>query len=390
MRKEIVNKQADFFISKFTIWATIQFVLFIVWIPFVVLANQSFVDYGWAVNVNEIAPLPVIDQCYRLWLLLFSSLILVISIYLFYLSIEFFRQSREWFLIIGFGVLSWIYLIYLYMRWHQTNFMSTYYYYLRFDLQINQQVSFRHLLDMRWDRLTRNTLLYIFSFIILFIGFIFILIPNLDDNYLDRTFIYNSLSYFTHLTNMGCLFWLIIFLFNQTKRINQNNTMSIFMGSYLLVVALTYWVALFPNDIIDGDFARKSVQLKTEAIWLHTITPIFFVWFIINTFCINRQPPNNRFFKTSLSLLIYPLWYFSYAYSIPFMVRESVYGQLSNINPDGYIWSPAGFIKNGEPYFVLSILAFGLAFELFFILLRFINIKIVKNNNWYKTHYEIY
>ena len=161
--------------------------------------------------------------------------------------------------------------------------------------------------DDNFNRVTANTILHLVNILFYFIGFIFILIPSSKVGYdiLDTTFSYNVTVYFTKLTNIGCFLFLIGFPYFQNKRLYSSNRLAINLCSYISVVAIIYWVLLFPVSVSSGSFSQQSGLDITENIWLHAFTPILFISFILNSSGI------------SLTLQIrLEVWYHSITYGV--------------------------------------------------------------------------
>jgi hypothetical protein len=92
------------------------------------------------------------------------------------------------------------------------------------------------------------------------------------------------------------------------------------------------------------------------------VTPIFFAIFAINSLVVSKEKP-NQFLHISIIGSIYPLFYAFFSYSLPFYTRHSVYGIVTNLNPNMADFTTQ--IK-GNPLNFLFFFAISGTFYLFF------------------------
>lgn len=374
--------------SKFIITNILMPFCLFIWCFLVGFTHKTFLEAGWGINqINS--SLSVGDEVIRLWMLLFTSIILVLAIYNIYATIR--SGLNNWFLL-SLGIFNWLFLYKFIKQSHHFRLFERFIHNHKFHESNIIQVSFYNLYscikgDIRFNKIAINTILYSATFLFFFIGFIFILIPDLDGNFktINNTFSYNISVYFTNLTNIACFLFLIGFIFFQNKKLYFSNRLAINMCSYITVVALIYWCVLFPTSASSWVSGEASALSMVEGIWLHAFTPILFISFVLNSSGISLTLQKGNYWKRSGIVLLYPLWYMSYAYSIPFLVRESVYGAFTNLNPYGYIWDNNELVKNGNPLYVFAIIGFGLLFIfIMFIYIGLVNL-INKNNYRFKN-----
>ena len=369
--------------------SSFQLLFLIPWIVMIVLVTKGFNDYGWGINqypgtlqeaLNN-STLPINVQLERTWLVILSATLALLWARSIYLLCK--LKITSYYYTIGF--FSWVLIPYYCYDCYKNNSFKIFWIRENFDFNNNESISFELLLkdihQKSLSKISKNTIFYIFVLTLYLIAFLFINIPILGDNkYLDEYWTYNCLCYFTHLSNILCFFFLIAFPFIQKKRICRDNTILINLSTYITVVGLIYWVALFPFKISNGSFAKYTLQHQVESIWLHAITPIAFVAFFITSASNNLMHANNKLIESTSKMVIYPGWFGLIAYSLPFMVRESVYGEWTNINPLAYVYSHYDFVKNGNLIYILVIPGIALVFFFFMWLYRTINNAVVKNH----------
>ena len=182
-------------------------------------------------------------------------------------------------------------------------------------------------------------------------------------NYLTTSVIFETLSYFTSLTNIASFIFMLAFVLFSQKIAFRNNTIMISIASYIWIVCLIFWTYLFPISVKNQTYVKDFQWVKTT--WLHAVTPILFCIFFVTSVTTNKEGP-NKIKKIMLPYLIYPITYACYIYPLPFFTRFSVYGTLTNLNPG---MSTSVGINVSEPTgFGNPLMAFGI-FGLFIVFL---------------------
>ncbi len=97
--------------------------------------------------------------------------------------------------------------------------------------------------------------------------------------------------------------------------------------------------------------------------------------------------PSSNFWWDAGKMIIYPAWYASFAFALPFMINESVYGPWTNLNPNAWVFSSNGFVQNGNPLYIFVIPLLGLLFVFFMWAYRALTLRIVDNQ--YRFRNEI-
>lgn len=389
MEKQEQNKNS--YLVKLLVASVLQLVFLIPWIVFVVLVTKDFNQYGWGVDFNpgtinnlSAGALPVAVQLKRIWLLILSSTTALLWARCAYLC---FKTDKTY--LSTLGIFTWVLVPYLIIKCLRERAYSAYWTWANFNYCNQAAISFKELkYDLRRGSLTKiskNTIFYLFALWIFIIGFIFIMMPMQQGaKYLDEFWTFNALCYFTHQTNILCFLFLCAYPFINKKSICRDNTVQINLTTYITVVGLIYWVALFPGKVSSGAFQEYSLQHQIESVWLHGVTPVIFIIFLATCVSNNLMYPNKAFGKEIGKMLIYPLWYGSTAYALPFMVHESIYGKWTNLNPDAWTFASAdGFIQEGSAWYTFTIPALGLLFIFFMWVYRCVSSGIVNNQYRY-------
>lgn len=365
-------------ISKITIYSILIFIFIIVGLTIFIIDFPNWKNYGWEwLSGKEMIPISI--QASRAWCL--SSLI--ISLFLMCLIIWEIKKMEmtyyKKYFIASLGIFTWMiipYIIYIGIKEKSyTLFLN----YISKNKDADNQISFNILKNglirkCNKNKIFWNTLFCYFVFSITIIDFVFVfLIPepklsNLENP--NNTITFNTFSYFTQLSNMACFFFMLLFVFFHNKIMFRNNTLMISLSGYIFIVSTIFWGGLiFMGENYDGIFA----WLKTS--WLHAVTPVFFILFFITSLLTNKEAP-KQFKKIFGITTLYPLVYGIYVYLLPLITRVSIYGTLTNLNPD--MITPDGVVGNPWNIFfiILMIFYFFLVILLFWSISFYINKKL--------------
>lgn len=350
---------------KLSILGFSQLILLILIVVFAIKTKNTFNEYGWGINFVD-DNLSLSAQNTRIFLLLFISLFNMISLFNFYYNKQF-SFNKKW---IKYLFLFNYILLPLFIR-HIVKYKDLKLFKNYQNLSLSKYEGIINFKNNN-KQVKINLFVYFITFIVFLTSFILIFIKqNNDTTKVSSLFIISKLSYFTNLSNIACFFYLFLLLFFHNKRTMNNSGLIIALTTYITIVGLIYWCMLFPTSVVvDPD---KGAMKLIRGIWLHTTAPISFILFFIFSLKTNNLV-KNQFKKILPYGLIYPLWYGSYIYTIPFMVKESIYGVSTNLNPHMILQGDTQ--PTGSPWYTFCILAFGLAFSLFFAIFYWINKKI--------------
>jgi len=384
------NDYASIWWSKISISSLLQLIILIFLITFSILTVQTFAQFGWGINSPDYdAPDAITPDAQIIRGLFVYSLVfyLAISAYIQFRLIP--KNKDEAFKGLSFfGIIAWVFVPYFFKIARQNQYLKEYFLYLRSDIdsQLNLTVSHSHFFwvlnnKVKKDKLFQNTALFYFTFLIALISFILVMIPSPYDQYkTSNLFLFDELGYFTNTTNIFCFLFLLFMMFSPKNNIFKNNTILILTSAYITIVTLIYWCFLvWTLDI----FATKTVTQNTITIWTHTVLPIAFVWFSISSIRTNLYKP-IKFRTFLLSGFVYPAIYGTPLYILPFFVRFTPYGILTNPNPQMiHFWTENnGDIKTiaGQGTYWAFTAVFLLAglLILFFFIYYFIAKNIVK------------
>ncbi|MGL5520293.1 MAG: DUF1600 domain-containing protein [Metamycoplasmataceae bacterium] len=252
--------------------------------------------------------------------------------------------------------------------------------------EINNKLTLNFILGKeKFSRKISNTLFTYFIFLSAFIGLIFIFIIDPVENSpefdAESNILFGTFSYFTQLTNLFVLIYSVIYLINPGGNIFRKNMFLISTTSYIVIVGLIFWAYLFPVSLAKGFRVAYPTDFSfVKTFWLHAITPIAFVVFFILISSTKTNKEVSKFLNLVGPALPYPLLYGLYIYILPFISRITVYGALTNTNPnmfpfDGDITKNLGSYIN---FVWMGLLA--LIFIFFFFIFWKINLIFHKKN----------
>lgn len=375
----IIQKEPNIFFkwwTKLSISSFFQLVTLCLIIAFSVKTAQTFQEFGWGINdINS--PITLDAQNSRLWLMLSCSLFVLFTSYNLYIIVKTWKYIplfRYTFALFGF-----LFIPILIKNGISNNFFKQFLLFLSIEKISAPQISHK----ISWstirrrcglNKLCKNTWLLYFNILIFIValGLLFYQDPSASPG-AEAIYSYKVFAYFTKLSNICCAIFLFIFCFFNKKLIFRNNTLLNATSTYIFVVGIIYWLALFPVLAKSGKFDTFSIELLS-VIWLHAVTPTSFISFAIYTYYQSKERPTRTSIASISTLLVYPTWYGLYAYSLPFMIKQSVYGIFTNLNP--YMINYRG-IAEGSPWFILTIPLFGILFVTVFLIFNLINNKVV-------------
>ncbi|MGL4184058.1 MAG: DUF1600 domain-containing protein [Metamycoplasmataceae bacterium] len=252
--------------------------------------------------------------------------------------------------------------------------------------EINNKLTLNFILGKeKFSRKIFNTLFTYFIFLSSFTGLILIFI--IDQVEINPEFnaksniLFNTFSYFTQLTNLFVFIYSVIYLINPGGNIFRKNIFLISTTSYIIIVGLIFWAYLFPVALAKGFRVAYPTDFSfVKTFWLHAVTPIAFLsfFFIISSTKTNKSV--SKFWNLVGPALPYPLLYGLYIYILPFISRITVYGALTNTNPnmfpfDGDITKNLGSYINFVWMGLLAVI-----FILFFFIFWKINLSFHKKS----------
>ena len=395
-------------ISKITIYSILIGIFAIVGISCFSISLPTFKEYGFNdlmdpkdFDWNKLLPISI--QEVRAW----SLLSLIICILLFCLTgweikkME--KTDYKKYFVGSLGIFTWLLIPYILYIGIKDKLYYQFLNYISQNKNEKSQVSFgaikRGFIDKsKRDKLFWNTIFCWFVFLITLVGlfFCFLLAENLygvevihkiDPNklnsgwaiggsgdklinyysYLQTAYMFTTFIFFTQLTNISCFIFMFSFLLFSRKIVFRNNTIMILISSYIFVVSAIFWGYLFPQSLSNNKYVTTFQWVKTT--WLHAITPILFIIFSITSLFVSKQAPKK--YKQIIGVgVIYPIFYGLFIYPLPFITRFTVYGGLTNMNPNmspatGIITDKGGnLISPGNPLMALGLIGFLILFML--------------------------
>lgn len=371
--------------SKATTFSIINFLLLSPLIYLIIVTVNSINNYGLAISQPYLLPLNLNSD--RAWFLFILVLYAFIESFIIENNIKYIMATGKKLIPILLMIFPFMFVCNLWIGIIKENYLKQYWIYFISNRDASEQIS--HYDFWLWithktkaNKLIRNTLLFYITFIISIVGLGFILSTQEDEFLVNDYFIFNTVSFFTQENNFMCFFFLFVFLFLNKKTLFNNNTWLIYTTSYILVVGLVANIMIGPYLVLNPDSKEFDTAYSiTKFIWLHAMNPTFFTWFAINSMAQNYDKP-IAYKRFIINYLRYPFFYGIYLYSLPFLCNYSVYGQLTNLNPD-MIQEQA--TSGGQPYWIFG--AFGILLFLILVasIIRHINIKIVNNYTNFKS-----
>ena len=352
-------------VSKLSFFSIIMIVLLIVGFTIFGVTFNDWIIYDskYLMN-NENFILPVNVQVSRG--IIVATLVLVISTWfasLWEINKINDKQIKRNYFLTG-GLFVWTLLPYTILTAYKTQSYQQFWNYLKTKKETTEQINFYKWgasFKQKKDRLFWNTTLFIFLLLVVSADFIWMWIfKDYDINDPNKNVLFNTFSYFTQLSNLAVIIFVVLFSFAHQTITFRNNTLLILLAAYITVVGICFWVYLLPFGNLKDSYPTWPDFLKTTL--LHGVVPITFVAFTINSLYISKEKPNT-FIKTSTIGLTFPIIYGIYTYLISFVARFSVYGIITNLNPN---MIPFGHTDPGNPLYFFFFFGVAAIFYLFF------------------------
>lgn len=360
--------------SKLLLVSILQLFGFIAIFILAFFVSVSFRNYGWEYVIYD-KRMPIGDEAIRVGLMWVVALSTFLTGYTLYLSIKLFSFNK--FLIYHFGFLSWVLIPYYVFQSVKESYWSDFSKYLLSNRNEGLQISHLYFWQVitrkkRVNKLFWNTLLGYLTFIASIIGVIsiFITFSNDSSNSRASNVMFHFLVWFTSFSNETLFLFMLAFIFLHKKYFFRENTVLTYIAGYMFVVFLVFWTYLFPQEESLG-----SPMNAFKSIWLHAINPLLIVIFCINSYFQNCNAPKKSWWKFCLIGSVFPLTYALFAYLLPFVVHFSIYGSLTNLNPD-MITSAGDHM--GSPIWIIGFFVLVLIFNLIYLILRYINLIVYK------------
>ncbi|MGL5204748.1 MAG: DUF1600 domain-containing protein [Metamycoplasmataceae bacterium] len=334
-------------ISKITFYSISSVILLT--IDSIVLAYtfDDWIKYGNEyLNGDPNFVLPVIVQAYRALLMLILTLFVSVSLLSLWEMTKIEEKKTKIIYFLSSGFFTWILLPYTLTLGLKNKSYSEFWSYLKTKKDAIEQINISKWFSSfkkKKDLLFWNTSLFIFLILIVLVDFALIWVTTdyaKDDP--NSNIMFNKFSYFTLWTNFAIIFFVFLFLFAHQTIIFRRNTLLILMATYITIVGVVFWSFLIPFGNIEESYGILTELVKT--IWLHFITPVVFVAFAICSLFVSKEEPSS-YFKTAALSGPYPMIYGMYAYSLSFVTRHSVYGSITNLNPNMVDWR-TGIVGN--------------------------------------------
>lgn len=190
--------------------------------------------------------------------------------------------------------------------------------------------------EYKWGTWKRS--LVLIEWLIFLPTLLFVFYSENDDNVFNVTwtnkFFFNSLFYFTIESNMITFMFLTLLLFFPSWIVFKNNFFQICVSSYIALVGLVWLFILLPNFVINNNVKFWSSYYLVSTLWLHIVNPFSFIAFSL--ILITRCKKNNNDVRTQslLNILFFPIVYTTFITILPFNTGVSVYGWVTNLNPN--------------------------------------------------------
>lgn len=205
------------------------------------------------------------------------------------------------------------------------------------------------------------------------------------ENGIGDQIIYNnlwfcSLQYFTIQTNLLCVLYVLLFIIKPDLKIFKYHTFLISCIVFIFIVGFTYDFALFPIKIANGEIKTWNWYKYFANVYEHLINPVAFT--TCGLLLILKDNPNIKHLKYKTNLfysLIIPTIYLVYATISPFVSNSSVYGFVTNCNPNVYneiVLGQQNIMSHGQWYFIFIIIGYWFIFFGLLSGLYFLDIKL--------------
>ena len=180
---------------------------------------------------------------------------------------------------------------------------------------------------------------------------------------------FGSWSKFTIQSNLLLLIFTTSFYAKMDSKIFKNNTLLIWIMTYITITFLGYNVVLLP-----AEFKTSSNPLTPyewfETILQHMLYPFLFVIYGFYIICNRFYEKNSCAFKTIMLGMIYPVIYLGFSSICPWVIAYSTYGSFTSTNP---------LVSNGSLGSLAYIIGFTFLFAVIMAIYWFVNKKISNN-----------
>lgn len=387
-------------VSKITIFSIIMAIFAIIGITTFAIDFPNWSKYGSDVLIDSIPfdpskLIPIHVEEARTLSLFCLIVSLLMTAFIIWETKKMEKTNYKIYFISSMGIFTWLILPYTLYIGFKNKLYSAFWSYLSTNKEGGQQISFNSLkigfkIGGKRDKLFLNTIFAYFVFSSTLVGFVFTMItaealfglkninpfPNEGNEWLNEEqyynyyngtpFLLNSFIFFTQLSNFSCFLFMTTFILFHNKIIFRNNTIMIATTSYIFVVMSIFWSYLFPKSLSNNEYVKDFQWAKT--IWLHAVTPLLFIVFYMTSAWTTKEEP-MKFKKIIWPSMIFPISYGLLIYPLPFFTRFSVYGGLTNLNPN--MDTSIGLQKDslGNPMMILGIIGLGVLF--IFVILCF-------------------
>ncbi|MGL4617306.1 MAG: DUF1600 domain-containing protein [Mycoplasmoidaceae bacterium] len=236
----------------------------------------------------------------------------------------------------------------------------------------------------------------IFCFMVSVTAIIIAIIPMIttdtrfDSNNVRSNFFFGSLSFFTIQINFLTFLFMLSFILFGNRVLFESNKYLIHVASYIFIVMIVFWILIFPKSIDEIMISYPKVFDIIKTTWHHGVNPFVFTIFTIWTLKITKRTPFNLN-KLLIDHSLYPLVYGTYIYGLPFFTQTSIYGRITNINPNSISYYDVRYnlsVESGEyipssgmweNFFIIIPIAISILFVLFifwYLTILFSNSKI--------------
>lgn len=190
---------------------------------------------------------------------------------------------------------------------------------------------------------------------------------------------FNSLNYFTIQTNLLCVLYVLLFLIKPDLKIFKYHTFLMSCTIYIFIVGITYDLGLFPIKVVNGDLSNWDWYKYFANVYEHLINPIVFTACGLILICKDNPNIKHLSYKTNMFYsMIIPSVYLIYTTISPFVSNNSVYGFITNCNPNVYneiVVGSENIMSHGQWYFIFIIIGywfifFGLLSGIYFLDVR--------------------
>lgn len=225
---------------------------------------------------------------------------------------------------------------------------------------------------------SRKQLIYYISIGVLFIMtpvavMVWILPENSSSSGLNDTW-FEGIHYFTLQTNLLCWVLVLTYVINPAFKIFKSKTWFQICTCNIAIVSITYLAGLLPINIIDGSTNDWSDYTWAKTMWEHAVNPIIFISFSMFYILFKKEILVLDYLTSLKYSMVIPTVYLFYVTCLPFVCNDSVYGFITNCNPN--LPNSAGsIISHGEWYIFFIIVAYWFVFIAILTLLWYIKEK---------------